>query len=155
MTDVVSAVKRSQMMAGIGGKDTKPELVIRKALHSKGFRYRLHDLRLPGKPDLVFPRYNSVVFINGCFWHGHTCHLFKWPTTRRAFWRDKITGTVERDRRNRLLLESKGWRILTVWECSLKGKTRLKLSDVIATISTWIVSGNGNMEIQGQSNVID
>lgn len=143
------------MMSGIGGKNTKPELVIRKGLHALGFRFRLHDRKLPGKPDLVFPRYKSVIRVNGCFWHGHSCHLFKWPSTRREFWHEKITGTIERDRRNQSQLETNGWRVLTIWECALKGKARLKTCEVIAAASAWITSGSGNMEIQGLPNVID
>nr|WP_307190518.1 very short patch repair endonuclease [Bathymodiolus platifrons methanotrophic gill symbiont] len=92
---MVSRKKRSQMMAGIKGKDTKPELLIRKALHKKGFRYKLHDKSLSGKPDMVFPRYKSLIFINGCFWHGHDCHLFKWPSSKSEFWKEKITKNKE------------------------------------------------------------
>ena len=107
-------------MSGIRGTDTKPELVLRRGLHQLGFRYRLHDRRLPGTPDLVFPRYNAVIFVNGCFWHGHDCHLFRWPKTREKFWKSKITGNMQRDTRNWGLLEAEGWRILVVWECALK-----------------------------------
>ena len=97
MTDVVDRETRSRMMAGIRGKDTKPELTIRKAIHARGFRYRIHDRRLPGKPDMVFPRYRAVILVNGCFWHGHNCHLFKWPSTRVDFWKTKIERNREKD----------------------------------------------------------
>lgn len=90
MADVVTPEKRSKMMSGIQGKNTKPELTIRKGLHALGFRYRLHGKTLPGKPDLVFPKYKAVIFIHGCFWHAHHCHLFKWPSTRVDFWQEKI-----------------------------------------------------------------
>lgn len=153
MSDVVDPKKRSEMMAGIGGKDTKPELIIRKGLHAQGFRYRLHDRKLPGKPDLVFPQYKSVILINGCFWHGHGCHLFKWPSTRKGFWRDKINGTVDRDRRNKLALETDGWRILTIWECALKGKTRLSADDLILSAARWIICGAGHLELRGRQDV--
>ena len=91
MADVVDRKTRSRMMSGIRGKNTRPELLIRKGLHARGFRFRLHDKRLPGKPDLVLPKYSAVIFVHGCFWHGHDCHLFKWPQSRREFWRKKIT----------------------------------------------------------------
>ncbi len=91
MPDVVSRAKRGEMMSGIRGKNTKPELVIRSALHRAGYRFRLHTRSLPGKPDLVLPKYRAAIFVNGCFWHGHDCHLFKWPGTRKDFWRAKIT----------------------------------------------------------------
>ena len=96
-------------MAGIRGSDTKPELAIRSALHRRGFRFRLRRRDLPGKPDLVFPKHSAVIFVHGCFWHGHDCHLFRWPGTREEFWRDKITSNAARDRRQRsALLEAGG-----------------------------------------------
>ena len=149
MADVVSPEKRSEMMSGIRGKDTKPELLIRKSLHARGFRYRLHDSKLPGKPDLAFPRYKAVIEIHGCFWHGHDCHLFKWPSSRKAFWKGKITGNMERDRKNHAALEQLGWRILTIWECALKGRTRKPLDDVIEQTASWLRSGKSNSEITG------
>ena len=153
LADVVKPEKRSQMMSGIGGKDTKPEIMVRKGLHAKGFRYLLHHRELPGKPDLVFPRYKSVILVNGCFWHGHSCHLFKWPASRTKFWKQKITGTVERDNRNIRALENEGWRILTIWECALKGKTRLPVENVIEIASQWLSSTTGNLEIKGYEDV--
>ena len=97
MPDIVDTETRSRMMAGIRRKDTKPEIMVRKALHHLGYRYRLHDRKLPGKPDLVLPRYRAVILIHGCFWHAHECHLFKWPSTRNAFWREKIGRNRCRD----------------------------------------------------------
>ncbi|MCY4061536.1 MAG: very short patch repair endonuclease [Chloroflexi bacterium] len=155
MTDVVDPAKRSQMMAGIGGKNTTPELIIRKGLHARGFRYRLHDRSLPGRPDLVFRRYKAVILVNGCFWHGHGCHLFKWPATRVDFWRQKISDTIERDRQNAIALDRAGWRVLTIWECALKGKARLLLETVIETAACWLLSMEGAMEIKGRSDVTD
>jgi len=149
MADVVAPEKRSEMMSGIRGKDTRPELLIRKALHARGFRYRLHDSKLPGKPDLAFPRYKAVIEINGCFWHGHDCHLFKWPSSRKEFWKEKITGNIERDRKNQSALEQLGWRVLTIWECAVKGRTRRPLDDVIESAASWLRSGKGNAEITG------
>src|SRR5690606_10217746 len=130
LADVVSAEKRSQMMSGIRGKDTTPEMIIRKGLHARGFRYRLHDRKLPGKPDLVFPAYKAVIFIHGCFWHVHDCHLFKWPSSRPEFWKQKLTGNIEKDQENFAALERDGWRILTVWECALKGRTKLPVDAI-------------------------
>ncbi len=150
MADVVSREKRSEMMSGIQGKNTKPEMQIRSAIHVLGYRYKLHDKSLPGKPDLVFPKYNAVIFIHGCFWHLHNCHLFKWPSTRSEFWREKITGNRERDEQNILRLKDKGWRIMIVWECALKGKYRKSLDSVINKITYWLKSQKKEMEIIGE-----
>jgi len=129
--DIVSPEKRSRMMSGIKGKNTKPELVVRKELFQRGFRYRLHGKKLPGKPDLVFPKYKTVILVNGCFWHGHNCKLFKWPKSNQTFWKEKISGTIERDRKNLEQLSSLGWRILTIWECALKNKNTKEINAVI------------------------
>lgn len=126
------------MMSGIKGVDTKPELIIRSGLHRRGFRFRLHDKTLPGKPDLVLKKYNAVIFVNGCFWHKHDCHLFKWPKTREAFWRKKIEGNAARDEKNVQALLDAGWRVMVVWECALKGKTRRDVGDVIASVEAWL-----------------
>ncbi|MBM69480.1 MAG: very short patch repair endonuclease [Haliea sp.] len=138
MADVVSPRKRSQMMAGIRGKDTKPELIVRRELFKRGYRYRLHKKGLPGRPDLVFPKYHAVIFVNGCFWHGHGCHLFKWPNTNREFWEEKILGNRARDLRNIRLLQKAGWRVHTVWECSLRGKSTEDISTRIDLIEDWL-----------------
>lgn len=139
MSDVVDKVTRSRMMSGIKGKDTKPELQIRQMLHRRGFRYRLHASNLPGKPDLVFPKYHAVIQIHGCFWHRHQCHMFKWPKSRTDFWREKINSNALRDLQNELLLAERGWRVLTVWECSLKGKLRKPLDELGEEIATWLI----------------
>jgi DNA mismatch endonuclease (patch repair protein) len=149
MPDVVSPRKRSQMMAGIKGKDTKPELLLRKGLHARGFRYRLHDKALPGKPDMVFRRYGAVILVNGCFWHGHSCHLFKWPSSREQFWREKIAANRERDLANSRALQNGGLRVLTVWECVLKGRTRLPVETVLDEVACWLSCGNSTSEISG------
>lgn len=125
-------------MAAIRGADTKPELIIRRGLHTRGFRYRLHDRKLPGRPDLVFPKYNAVILVNGCFWHGHRCALFKWPKSREEFWRAKIEGNLGRDKRNIVQLSTAGWRVGIVWECALKGKFRLPHGDFFARLSEWL-----------------
>lgn len=119
-------------MAGIGPANTKPEMIIRRGLHALGWRYRLHAKELPGKPDLVFPSRKAVILVQGCFWHGHACHLFRWPGTREEFWRTKIAGNVARDRRVRDQLLALGWRVLEVWECTLKGRERWPVEDVLA-----------------------
>jgi DNA mismatch endonuclease, patch repair protein len=108
------------MMAGIRGANTAPELFVRRALHALGFRYRLGGRGLPGKPDLVFPKYRAVVFIHGCFWHSHGCSYFKWPKTNPEFWREKLQGNVARDKRVAKELKSAGWSVLTIWECDLR-----------------------------------
>ncbi len=115
----VSAV-RSRIMAAIKGKDTKPELVVRRAIHAVGLRYRLHRRDLPGSPDIVLTRLKTVVFVHGCFWHHHTCQRGTWPKTRAAFWRKKIEANVARDRRTRYFLKMAGWHVETIWECELK-----------------------------------
>ena len=147
--DVVSKNTRSRMMSGIRGKNTKPELIIRRQLHALGFRYKLHDSRLLGKPDMVFPKYNAVIFVNGCFWHGHDCHLFKWPSSRKKFWYDKITHTKEKDKENINSLLEDGWRVLEIWECALKGKKKLCLNVVIEQASSWLKSKGKYLVIQG------
>jgi DNA mismatch endonuclease, patch repair protein len=118
--DVMTPAQRSAAMARIRSKDTKPELVVRRLLHSLGYRYRLHRSDLPGKPDLVFPRRRSVVFVNGCFWHGHGCKLSSSPKTRSDYWADKISGNRARDRRNIRRLRNDGWHVCVVWECDTR-----------------------------------
>ena len=150
MSDIVSPAVRSRMMAGIRGRNTKPEMILRQGLHCKGFRFRLHARNLPGKPDLVFPRYRAVIFANGCFWHGHDCDLFKWPSTRGKFWKEKITRNRERDSRVKASLLAAGWRVLTVWECSLKGPLRLETGIVIDRCAGWLLSQQTHQAIAGQ-----
>ena len=121
MADRISPEHRSWNMSRIRGKDTGPELSLRSLLHRAGFRYRLHDTTLPGKPDLVFPRYRTGIFVHGCYWHRHSgCKYAATPRTRTDFWLAKFQGTVERDRRTAEALTQRGWRVITVWECELK-----------------------------------
>lgn len=150
MVDVVTSRKRSEMMSGIRGKDTKPEIIIRKGLHKKGFRYILHNNKLPGKPDLVLPKFNAVIFVNGCFWHLHGCHLFKWPKTRSKFWKKKITRNREKDIENIDLLMIDKWRVLLIWECAIKGKNRLDIDKLLIKTITWIKSKSKYSEIIGK-----
>jgi DNA mismatch endonuclease (patch repair protein) len=149
MVDIVPADVRSRMMAGIRGKDTKPELAVRRALHAAGFRYRLHDRTLPGKPDLVFPKHGAVVFVHGCFWHGHDCHLFRLPATRPEFWQAKIEGNAGRDRKAVKALVDAGWRVGTIWECALKGKTRRPAGEVAGVLADWLCGEEPKLEMGG------
>ncbi len=126
MADVLTPQQRRLNMSRIRSRDTKPELLLRRALHARGLRFRLHRKDLPGCPDLVFPRFRAVVFVHGCFWHGHACHLFKVPETRRAFWQRKIRANADRDHKAVATLRSERWRVLTVWECSLRGRGRFR-----------------------------
>lgn len=124
MADVHTPEQRSYNMSRIYSKNTKPEELVRKFLFSQGFRYRKNDARLPGKPDIVLPKYKTVVFVNGCFWHGHEgCRYFVWPKNNAEFWKEKITGNIQRDKRNHHLLEEQGWRVIEIWECELKKNT--------------------------------
>lgn len=129
MADVKSKEARSFNMSRIRGKDTKPEFLIRRWLHRQGYRYRLHVRGLPGKPDLVLPKYKTVIFINGCFWHGHSgCKKFKWPSTNREFWREKITGNINRDKYYYGVLQNLGWNVLIIWECEVNHLTKESLT---------------------------
>jgi len=152
VVDIVSPEKRSRMMSGIKSKNTRPEMIIKKGLHRLGFRYSLHSSNLPGKPDLVLPKYNAVILVNGCFWHGHDCSLFKWPSSRVEFWRDKIIDNRKRDTENHRKLREAGLRVLTIWECSLKGKERLEPDKVIDMAQKWLFSDNDEFELRGKNN---
>ena len=121
MTDVHTREQRSRNMAAIKGRNTKPEMRVRSLLHSLGYRFRIHRKDLPGKPDIVLPKYRTVIFVHGCFWHSHDCRYGKVvPATRPEFWAEKRNGTVERDLRRRRELEMDGWRVITVWECETR-----------------------------------
>lgn len=150
MPDIVSPEVRSRIMARIRGTNTKPELTLRRNLHALGFRFRLHDRRLPGKPDIVFPRYRAVLLAHGCFWHGHDCHLHRLPSTRTEFWATKIERNRLLDAKVSEALNALGWRQGVVWECSLRGRGRLDLEDVIATCAMWLRSDIPHMEIRGR-----
>lgn len=148
MADIVDASTRSRMMAGIKGKNTRPEVVVRSLLHRRGFRFRLHGTKLPGKPDIVLPKYRAVLFVHGCFWHGHDCLLFKWPKTRPEFWNAKIEANRVNDRKaSRLLLEN-GWRVGIVWECVLKGVGRMPLDAIGEELSSWLYGTSAQLELR-------
>lgn len=120
MADTLSPYQRSERMSRIRSKDTSPELTLRKALHASGLRFRVHDKRLPGKPDIVLPRFKTVVHVHGCFWHRHTgCKVATTPKSNSQFWQDKFDRNVQRDQRNDAALASMGWRVLVTWECEL------------------------------------
>lgn len=136
-------------MSGIRGKDTKPELMIRKALHARGYRYRLHSPAVLGKPDLFMRRYRAAIFVHGCFWHGHDCHLFKLPSTRTEFWQRKIDRNRARDSEVEAALREQGWRRLVIWECALKGKTRLEFGELMDRLCDWLAAGGETGEIAG------
>ena len=121
MADTMTPEERSRCMAAIKGKDTKPEMIVRKYLFSRGLRYRVQGKKLPGRPDIVFPKYKTVVFVDGCFWHGHeSCRYFRLPKSNVDFWREKIERNVARDARNEADLKALGWRVIRVWECDIR-----------------------------------
>jgi DNA mismatch endonuclease, patch repair protein len=152
MVDVVSPVVRSKMMSGIQGKNTKAEVLLRKALYKKGFRYRLYVKSFPGKPDLVFPKYKAVIQINGCFWHGHNCYLFRWPSSHCEFWYKKIINNKERDSKNLIDLAQLGWRVLTIWECAIKGKYKIPFQNLIEQICIWLTTFQNTNEITNRKD---
>jgi len=141
MADVVDKATRSRMMAGIHGKDTKPELIVRSFLHRAGLRFRL-QAKLPGKPDLVLPKYRAAVFVHGCFWHRHEdCRYATMPASNAAFWKEKFAANVRRDSRVKQKLEEMGWRVLVIWSCELDERT---LTELEATICDCATSVNRN-----------
>ena len=150
MADVHEPETRSYNMSRISGKDTKPEMMVRKALHRLGFRYTLHKKSLPGKPDLYFRKYNAVIEINGCFWHGHDCHLFQTPKSNKDYWLPKIEKNRERDKRNAEKIMKMGIKYLVIWECALKGKKALDLKKVIYKTDKWLKSNKEFMQIRSQ-----
>ncbi len=150
MADIVSPEKRSDMMSGIRGKNTKPEIIVRSLLHRLGYRFRLHRKDLPGRPDIVLPKWKTVIFVNGCYWHGHNdCHLFRPPKTRREFWTNKIEGNQARDRRNYAALEDAGWKVLVIWECAVSKKLSLTNEQLEIVISAALTSSESLIEIRG------
>jgi DNA mismatch endonuclease (patch repair protein) len=148
LADVVDPATRSRMMSGIRGKNTRPEMMIRRGLHARGFRYTLH-CKLPGKPDICLPKYRAVIFVHGCFWHGHDCHLFKWPKTRPEFWKTKIERNRVIDTAALDQLLASEWRVATIWECALKGRFRLPYEGVVGLCADWLVSTHSQLTISG------
>jgi DNA mismatch endonuclease (patch repair protein) len=154
MADIVDKKTRSRMMSGIQGKNTKPEMTIRKLLHRAGFRFRIHNTRLAGKPDITLKRYKAIIFVHGCFWHGHDCGFFKLPTTRPDFWRMKISRNTENDARNIKVLLDDGWRVGIIWECALRGKSRHPEEDIERKLVKWLCSKLKTTIIRGNEGKI-
>lgn len=145
MADVHTPEQRSYNMSKIRGKNTKPEEMVRKYLFSQGFRYRKNDPRLPGKPDVVLPKYKTVIFVNGCFWHGHEgCRYFVLPKSNVEFWEAKINGNIARDFKSIQLLEEQGWNVIVIWECELKRNNReTTLNDLSLRLRTMLANTPG------------
>ncbi|UQA70923.1 very short patch repair endonuclease [Stenotrophomonas maltophilia] len=140
MVDSLTPEQRSAQMSRIRGSNTKLEVLVRKGLHARGLRYRLGGAKLPGRPDIVLPKYRTAVFVHGCFWHGHDCPLYRLPKTRPEFWADKIGKNRARDQRVTSELEAIGWRVLTVWECSLRGQSEAVQQRVFDQLASDILS---------------
>ena len=146
MTDIVDKATRSRMMAGIRGKDTKPELALRRGLHARGFRYRLHAKKIAGRPDLVLPKYHAVIFVHGCYWHRHKgCRYATTPSTRPEFWQTKFEANVRRDRKVQTQLLETGWRVATVWECALRKPDQERIASGLVT--AWLRGGPDTLEL--------
>ncbi|MHB1198754.1 MAG: very short patch repair endonuclease [Polaromonas sp.] len=149
MPDIVDAATRSRMMAGIQSKNTKPETIIRKGLHARGFRYSLHPKGIPGKPDIVMRKWRVVIFVHGCFWHRHGCYLSKIPTTNAAFWDSKLAANQRRDNLVKQQLAGAGWRIATVWECAIRGKYAIEnLPLLLDRLTLWIRSQAESLNLE-------
>ena len=146
MVDIVDAETRSRMMAGIKGKNTKPELALRQALHARGFRFRLHSKKVHGRPDLVLPKYRAVVFVHGCFWHRHEgCGYATTPATRSEFWQAKFAANVARDSSVRGALLDEGWRVATIWECALRKPDQVSVAT--DRLAEWLVAVGDTLEL--------
>lgn len=150
MADVHDPLTRSRNMKAIKGQNTRPEKYIRGLLHRQGFRFRIHCQELPSRPDIYLPRYRAVIWVHGCFWHGHHCHLFRWPKSNPERWRQKIQDNRQRDHKKRLALHQLGIRVLTVWECALKGKHRLSDDALIQRLEEWLLNIGNDCEISHQ-----
>ena len=147
MTDIVDCATRSRMMSGISGVDTSPERYVRSLLHRRGFRFSLHRKDLPGKPDIVLPKFGAVILVHGCFWHRHKCHLFKWPTSNVDFWRNKLDTNAKRDKEKISLLKKACWKVLVVRECALTGKHACRPDDLGAALQHWLTLGGSTSEL--------
>ena len=134
--DIWSKEKRSQVMSRIRSKDTKPEIILRSALHKQGFRFRIHKKDLPGKPDIVLPKYKTVIFVHGCFWHYHKyCQEGRIPDTNSKFWKEKLMKNIERDKRHQESCKSLGWNVFVIWECEIEKKLDEVLAEINKSIS--------------------
>ncbi|HUI84349.1 MAG TPA: DNA mismatch endonuclease Vsr [Candidatus Binatia bacterium] len=147
MADIVSSDVRSRMMSGIRAVNTKPELRIRRLLHARGFRYRLHDRSLPGTPDIVLPGLRAVIFVHGCFWHRHECDLFRMPGTRRRFWEAKVNRNRAVDMAAQEALRRAGWRVALVWECAMRGRDRFTDDEMAERLDRWLTGKRRFLEL--------
>lgn len=145
MADVVDVKTRSRMMSGIRAKNTKPELLLRSMLHRQGFRFRLHARHLPGTPDMVLAKFGAAIFVHGCFWHGHECPVFKWPKTREAFWREKISRNQTTDRKAVEALFASGWRVAVIWECALRKRPE-EIATLVRCLGNWLRGAEPHFE---------
>lgn len=143
--DKISPEKRSWNMSQIKSRNTNPEMKLRKALHGMGFRYRLHNRKLPGSPDLVFSKYKAVIFVNGCFWHRHGCKHTTTPSTRKDFWETKFKANTERDKKNIKELQNLGWRIMIVWECELN---KTDNNSIVDNVEKFLLSNLSQIETE-------
>jgi DNA mismatch endonuclease (patch repair protein) len=148
--DPLTPDQRKRNMGSIRARNTRPEMIIRRGLHARGFRYRLHVRNLPGTPDLVFAGRRAAVFVHGCFWHGHDCSLFKMPASNGEFWEAKISRNQVRDRLVAEALIKAGWRILTIWECALRGPGRIPEAALFDQVSDWLMSGGERFSMTGR-----
>lgn len=149
MTDTLTPAQRRLNMSRIRGKNTKPELVLRRALHARGFRFRLHQRNLPGRPDIVLAKHRAALFVHGCFWHGHDCRLFRMPATRPEFWRAKIAANRRRDALAIEALRALDWRVGVIWECALRGAGRLSVEAMLGQLAGFISGATPQIEFRG------
>ena len=147
--DTVDKATRSHIMSRVGQKDTGAETILRSTLHKAGFRYRLNDRRLPGSPDLVFPRSRAVIFVHGCYWHSHGCYKSTVPKSHRTFWTKKFSANRQRDERNIQFLLERDWRVMIVWECALFGKTAMPDQQVTRRVRAWLHGPKARGQISG------
>jgi DNA mismatch endonuclease (patch repair protein) len=155
LPDPLTPEQRRLCMSRIRATDTRPEMIIRRGLHALGLRYRLHDRDLPGTPDLVFPGARAVIFVHGCFWHGHHCPLFRLPATRTGFWAAKIDRNRVRDAEAQAALRTASWHTLTIWECALRGRARLPQEELLGQSYGWVTGMLPDAEITGAWDAID
>ena len=153
MADVLTPEQRQRNMSRIRGRDTTPEMLIRRGLHARGLRFRVQRKDLPGRPDLVFPRHRCVIQVHGCFWHRHGCPMSMLPKTRPEFWETKLTANVARDRDTKSRLLQSGWRVGIVWECAVRGSARIDKERLFHDVAGFVESGPESFEVSGQWKV--
>lgn len=149
--DVFNVEKRSAVMAGIKSKNTKPEILIRKILYKNGLRFSLHKHELPGNPDIFLKKHKTLIFVNGCFWHKHDCHMFTVPKSRKTFWMKKLERNFDNDIKNIKQALKEGWRIIIIWECAIKGKNKLSEDKIELKLMKFIMGNGKKITIRGKS----